>query len=128
MTEFPIQLGGVVPKPRWSLRLIAAATLAVVVIAMLALKLAQLQVTSSVEGRAMSVPVAVLDPPAWVRALESGDEVLVVGHVRRRFFRVAGATASRVEIVAETVAPARDRRRLRTVRRRVEELLEAIVM
>ena len=45
MTEFPIQLGGVVPKPRWSLRLIAAATLAVVVIAMLALKLAQLQVT-----------------------------------------------------------------------------------
>ena len=28
--------------------------------------LAQLQVTSSVEGRAMSVPVAVLDPPAHV--------------------------------------------------------------
>jgi hypothetical protein len=74
------------------------------------------------------VPVAVLDPPAWVRALETGDEVMVVGHVRRRFFRVAGATASRVEIVAEAVAPARDRRRLRTVRRRVEELLEAIVM
>jgi single-strand DNA-binding protein len=90
--------------------------------------LAQLQVTTRLDGRAMSVPVAVLDPPAWVQALENGDEVLVVGHVRRRFFRVAGATASRVEIVAEMIAPARDRRRLRTAHRRIEALLEAIVM
>ena len=90
--------------------------------------LAQLQVTTRVDGRAMSVPVAVLEPPAWVQALDNGDEVIVVGHVRRRFFRVAGSTASRVEIVAEMVAPARDRRRLRTVRRRIEELLEAIVV
>jgi hypothetical protein len=88
--------------------------------------LAQLQVTTRVDGRAMSVPVAVLEPPAWVEALDTGDEVVVVGHVRRRFFRVAGTTASRVEIVAETVAPARDRRRLRTARRRIEELLEAV--
>ena len=88
--------------------------------------LAQLQVTTRVGGRAMSVPVAVLDPPAWVEALDTGDEVVVVGHVRRRFFRVAGTTASRVEIVAETVAPARDRRRLRTARRRIEELLEGV--
>jgi hypothetical protein len=88
--------------------------------------LAQLQVTTRVGGRAMSVPVAVLDPPAWVEALDTGDEVVVVGHVRRRFFRVAGTTASRVEIVAEMVAPARDRRRLRTARRRIEELLEGV--
>ncbi len=88
--------------------------------------LAQLQVTTRVDGRAMSVPVSVLDPPAWVEQLDAGDEVVVVGHVRRRFFRATGTTASRVEIEAEMVAPARDRRRLRTARRRVEELLEAI--
>ena len=86
--------------------------------------LAQLQVTTRLDGRAMSVPVAVLDPPAWVEDLDAGDEVVVVGHVRRRFFRAAGTTASRVEIEAEMVARARDRRRLRTVRRRIEELLE----
>ena len=64
-------------------------------------------------GRRLSVPVAVLDPPAWVEELDAGDEIVVVGPVRRRFFRAAGATASRVEIEADVVAPARDRRRLR---------------
>jgi single-strand DNA-binding protein len=86
--------------------------------------LAQLQVTTRLDGRAMSVPVAVLDPPAWVEDLDAGDEVVVVGHVRRRFFRATGTTASRVEIEAEIVARARDRRRMRTVRRRIEELVE----
>ncbi|TME15510.1 MAG: hypothetical protein E6I67_13035, partial [Chloroflexi bacterium] len=45
MSELPLQLGGVAPQPRWSLRLTAAATLAVLVIALLAVKLAQLHVT-----------------------------------------------------------------------------------
>jgi len=39
-----IELGGATPRPRWSLRLIAAATAAVVVMGLLAVKLAQLQV------------------------------------------------------------------------------------
>ncbi len=39
------QLGGAEPRPRWSLRVAAAATLAVLVIGVLAVKLAQLQVT-----------------------------------------------------------------------------------
>ena len=86
--------------------------------------LAQLQVTTRVDGEAMSVPVAVLDPPAWVEDLDAGDEVVVVGHVRRRFFRATGTTASRVEIVADVVTRARDRRRLRTARRRIEQLLD----
>ena len=51
-------------------------------------------------------PVAVVDPPAWVEELDAGDEIVVVGQVRRRFFRAGGATASRVEIEADTVAPA----------------------
>ena len=65
---------------------------------------------------AMSVPVSVLDPPAWVEELDAGDEVVVLGRVRRRFFRAGGATASRVEIEAEVVCrgprppPARRRR------------------
>jgi single-strand DNA-binding protein len=88
--------------------------------------LVQLQVTTRIDGRAVSVPVAVLQPPAWVENLDTGDEVVVVGHVRRRFFRAAGATASRVEIEAEVVARARDRRRRQTLRRRIEEALQAL--
>jgi single-strand DNA-binding protein len=61
-------------------------------------RLAQLQVTTRVDGRAMSVPVSVVDPPAWLEELDAGDELVVLGAVRRRFFRAAGSTASRVEI------------------------------
>jgi single-strand DNA-binding protein len=89
-------------------------------------RLAQLQVTTRVGGKAMSVPVSVLEPAAWVETLETGDEVVILGAVRRRFFRAGGATASRVEIEAEVVCRARDRRRSRGLRRRVEELLEAL--
>ena len=49
-----------------------------------------------------------------------------LGSVRRRFFRAGGATASRVEIEAEVVCRARDRRRSRGLHRRIEELLEAL--
>jgi single-strand DNA-binding protein len=90
--------------------------------------LAQLQITTRIDGRALSVPVSVLEPPAWVEALDAGDEVVVVGHVRRRFFRAGGATGSRVEVEAEIVARARDRRRLRTVERRIEEVMESLEM
>ncbi len=89
-------------------------------------RLAQLQVTTRVHGRAMSVPVSVLDPPAWLEELNAGDELVILGSVRRRFFRSAGVTASRVEIEAEVVCRARDRRRSRRLRRRIEELLEAL--
>ena len=90
--------------------------------------LAQLQVTTRVDGRALSVPVAVIDPPAWVQELDVGDEIVVLGHVRRRFFRAAGATASRVEVEAEIVARRRDRRRVRTLGRRIEAMLEDLEM
>ena len=62
------------------------------------------------EGRGESVPVAWSDPPARAR-LAAGDEVLVVGRTRRRFVRAGGATASRTEVVAERVVPARQRAR-----------------
>jgi single-strand DNA-binding protein len=51
------------------------------------------------------VPVALFDPSERVSAFQAGQEVLAVGRVRRRFFRVGGATQSRTEVVAEHVVP-----------------------
>jgi single-strand DNA-binding protein len=73
---------------------------------------AQFDVTTRVEadGRevSVSVPIAWNDPtPAQLGVLVAGAEVVVVGTVRRRFFRVGGATQSRTEVVADTVIPAR---------------------
>ncbi len=55
-----------------------------------------------------SVPVAWADPSAAALAgVRDGTELLVVGSVQRRFFRVGGATQSRTEVVAESVIPVR---------------------
>ena len=50
--------------------------------------------------------------------LDAGDEIVAFGRVRRRFFRSGGGTASRVEIEAEHVVAARDRRRVQASLRR----------
>ncbi len=84
--------------------------------------LVQLQVTARA-ATTTSVPVVAIDPPRWVAALDTGDPVLVIGTVRRRFFRAAGTTASRVEVVADTGARGGDRRRLRALRRRIDATL-----
>ena len=61
-------------------------------------------------GSATSVPVTVWDPPAWVETLDSGDAVVVVGSVRRRFFATrAGARGAKAEVEAATIAKATDR-------------------
>lgn len=57
--------------------------------------------------RADSVPVVWSNPPALASTLDVGDEIVVVGHVARRFFRVGGATQSRTEVVASAVLPIR---------------------
>jgi single-strand DNA-binding protein len=67
-------------------------------------QLVSLELTAKVDGAAAdSVPVAWFgapDPlPGWV----AGQELVVVGRVRRRFFRAGAATASRTEVVAGTV-------------------------
>lgn len=64
--------------------------------------------TESDSGPRASVPVTVVDPtrPAEIEKLGRGDEVVVVGEVRRRYFRAGGATASRTEVVASQVVPA----------------------
>jgi single-strand DNA-binding protein len=54
-----------------------------------------------------TVPITMVDPPRAVTRLVSGDHVVVVGRVRRRFFRAGGTTQSRTELVAERIARTR---------------------
>jgi single-strand DNA-binding protein len=88
--------------------------------------LVQLQVTTRLADETLSMPVSCFNPAPWVEELEPGDEVVVVGRVRRRFFRAGGATASRVELDAGFVARAGDRRRVRAALRRATEALEIL--
>jgi single-strand DNA-binding protein len=78
--------------------------------------LVALEVTSRrTDGAAESVPVVWLAAPAWATRLAAGERVVVAGRVRRRFYRAGGVTASRTEVVAERVAPLRQRARSRAV-------------
>lgn len=88
--------------------------------------LALLQITTRPASEALSVPVALWDPPAWIEDLDAGVELVAVGAVRRRFFRAGAATASRVELEATAVARAGDRRRVGAQRRRIDTALEGL--
>jgi single-strand DNA-binding protein len=76
----------------------------------------QLDITTKCgdDAVAVSVPVSLLDRAADCSV---GDEVVVTGHVNRRFFRAGGITQSRTEVVADDV--------VRVSRKRaVEKLLD----
>ena len=88
--------------------------------------LAVLQITTRPASGAISVPVAMWDPPAWLVALDAGAELVAVGTVRRRFYRAGATTASRVELEASLVARATDRRRIDVANRRIQEALEGL--
>lgn len=88
--------------------------------------LVTLQITTRSDDRAVSVPVAVWDPPAWLVALDVGAELVAVGSVRLRFYRAGATTASRVELEAAFVARARDRRRIDVAMRRIQTALEGL--
>ena len=70
-----------------------------------------------------SVPVSWPDAPKNVTILEAGTEVMVLGRVRRRFFRAGGFTQSRTEVVAETVANVRHPKKVRALLDRAIERL-----
>ncbi len=76
------------------------------------------------DGRAESVPVVWPNPPAPAAGLAEGTAVVVVGRVRRRFFRTGGATQSRTEVVADAVVAASQRARARTAVGRAVAALE----
>jgi len=90
-------------------------------------EVADLELTTRGAGPIRSVPVSVTEPGVEVRGLESGDEVTVVGVIRRRFFRTAGATATRVEVEADVVLVGRDRRRTRAALRRAVAPIDALI-
>jgi len=67
-----------------------------------------LEVTIRPEGAAAeSVPIAWFAAPAGAAAWAVGEELLVIGRTRRRFFRAGGATQSRTEVVASAAVPTR---------------------
>ncbi len=88
-------------------------------------QLAAFSVRTHPGERATSVPVTWWDPPAWVAEVGEGDELLVLGAVRRRFFRAGTGTGSRVEIEAAFVSRPGARQRA-SLRRRVDAGLEAL--
>lgn len=61
----------------------------------------------STGAAAESVPIAWVGAPPSAAGWEAGVELLVVGRVRRRFFRAGGSTQSRTEVVATTAVPTR---------------------
>ncbi len=67
-----------------------------------------LELTVHPEGApAESVPIAWYDAPPAAASWPAGEELLVTGRTRRRFFRVGGATQSRTEVVATRAVPTR---------------------
>lgn len=84
-------------------------------------------VAATERRRAESVPVVWPDAPAGAADLEVGTDVVVVGRVRRRFFRTGGGTQSRTEVVASQLIPARRAKRVeRTLLGAVQEIEDAL--
>jgi single-strand DNA-binding protein len=61
--------------------------------------------------RAETVPVVWMAAPASAVDHEVDERMVIVGRVRRRFFRAGGSTQSRTEVVAEAVVNARHAKR-----------------
>jgi single-strand DNA-binding protein len=57
---------------------------------------------------AETVPVTLSETPELVADWAVGEQLLVIGRVRRRFFRAGGSTQSRTEVVAEKVLPVQE--------------------
>ena len=77
-------------------------------------RLVAYEVTVPREGaRAESVPVVWFGAPASAADHDVDDHVVVLGRVRRRFFRAGGTTQSRTEVVAEAVVAAGHGKRVR---------------
>ncbi len=67
----------------------------------------QIELTTRMADGTTSVPVAVHDTPVTVGV---GDEIVVTGHVSRRFFRAGGVTQARTEVIAGQVIKATRRK------------------
>lgn len=74
--------------------------------------------------RAESVPVVWFEAPVRAAEMPVDEQVIVVGRVRRRFFRAGGGTQSRTEVVAEAVVATRQAKRARSALNSVQARLE----
>ena len=63
------------------------------------------------DGPAETTPVSWIGAPASAATIPAEEEVVVVGRVRRRWFRRGPVTESRVEVAARAVVPARQRKK-----------------
>jgi single-strand DNA-binding protein len=59
-----------------------------------------------------------------VAALDVDEEVVVLGRVRRRFFRTGGGTQSRTEVVADQVVLCRHSKKAAAAIERAHNLLD----
>jgi hypothetical protein len=79
------------------------------------------------QGPATSVPITVWEPRPWIDDLAEGDELVVVGSVKRRFFATAGAgRGTRVDVEGAFVARAGNRRQVEAALRRATSALRAL--
>jgi single-strand DNA-binding protein len=76
-------------------------------------------------GRAESVPVVWFGAPASAGDYDVDEKVVVVGRVRRRFFRTPAGTQSRTEVVADAVVPARQAKRARAALEKARDSVPA---
>ncbi len=64
------------------------------------------EVTTGLDGEKLSVPVVWFQGPKSIAKVTSGDEVVVVGAVRRRYYHGGQRLQSSTEVVARKWAPA----------------------
>ena len=92
-------------------------------------RLVQYEVTIPREKeRAETVPVVWIDPPASAEDYDLDEKVVVVGRVRRRFFKAGGGTQSRTEVVADAVVPTRQAKRARAALEKVRQNFDVDVL
>lgn len=88
------------------------------------LSVLQFDLSTPLEGENISVPVSWPDPTASQQtSFGLGDNVVIVGSVRRRFFRVGAQTQSRTEVIVESLVP---QRRVKSARALVAATAELI--
>ena len=76
--------------------------------------------------RAETVPVVWMSAPASAVDHDVDERLVVVGRVRRRFFRAGGGTQSRTEVVADVVVKAKHTKRVQAALDGAQAVLDGI--